>query len=127
MALMRPGIAAPPPMFSITTAWPHSLASASPTMRAAMSVAWPAGYGTMSFTGRLGYCAWATAPNASSAAAKNNPAMRWNMSLSSLCHNLGVLRVLHAGAHHVFTRAAGGAMAGDADAESPGDLLRCFD
>src|SRR5262245_13985226 len=61
-----PMVSAPPGRLSTTTAWPSSLASAGPTMRAMLSVALPAACGTTRRIGRSGYCAATghAAPNA---------------------------------------------------------------
>src|SRR3954465_11689249 len=51
-----------PGRLSMTNGWPSDSCSFCASMRAAMSVAWPGGQGTITFTAWLGYdCAYAMA------------------------------------------------------------------
>src|SRR4029453_8605037 len=101
------------------TPWPPSFASASATIRAARSVACPAGNGTTILTGLVGYWAAAPAPKASSA-----PATSARMNLLSMVFLLlGILGILRSGAHHVFARASGTAVAVDRNSEARSDFV----
>src|SRR5262245_13818094 len=73
-------------MFSTTTGCPQRCASMGPTRRATMSGPPPGGDGTITFTGRDGYLAWAKAGIAAKAAAaaqkRRRSIMRVVMSVS---------------------------------------------